>query len=157
MQPTVSPATEADREAWVQMRHELWPECPLARHHLEIDQLRQNPGIVAFARVDGAPAGFAEISVRTDHVEGTAASPVPYLEGWYVRPEHRRSGVGRALLAFAEQWARDHGFTEVASDTDPPNTLSIALHQRLGFREVGRSVHFVKSLGPADHKPGFAP
>ena len=152
----VRPATSADRASWIGLRHELWPECARERHQLEIDQLLATPGLVALAWVDGEPAGFAEISVRTDHVEGTAASPVPYLEGWYVRPEHRRSGVGRALLAFAEEWARDHGFTELASDTDPPNTLSIALHQRLGFREVGRSVHFVKSLVPADHKPASA-
>jgi aminoglycoside 6'-N-acetyltransferase I len=141
------PVTAADQDSWLKLRHELWPDCPLERHRLEIDQLLSAPGVVVLAWVEGQPAGFAEISIRNDHVEGTSISPVPYLEGWYVRPLYRGSGVGRALMTFAEQWALKQGHTELASDAELENTLSIALHGKLGFREVGRGVHFVKALG----------
>ena len=114
-------------------------------------------GIVALAIVDDELAGFAEVSVRSDHVEGTACSPVAYLEGWFVRPAHRGHGVGRALINFAEQWAISKGFPELASDAELENSRSIALHAALGFREVGRNVHFVKSLTAEKPSPAVQP
>src|SRR5215467_11901349 len=109
-------AAPHDRDAWTRLRFELWPDCPPERHELEVTQLLTCAGIVALAFVDDELAGFAEVSVRSDHVEGTACSPVAYLEGWFVRPAQRGCGVGRALIAFAEQWAISKGFSELASD-----------------------------------------
>ena len=146
MKTAIRAATAEDRENWIRLRFELWPDCPPERHRLEVAQILGSPGIVALAFVDGELGGFAEVSVRSDHVEGTTCSPVPYLEGWYVRPVHRGRGIGRALMAFVEQWAISHGFAELASDAELQNTHSIALHTTLGFREVGRSVHFVKAM-----------
>jgi hypothetical protein len=39
------------------------------------------------------------------------------------------------------------GYSEIASDAEIQNSRSIRLHSRLGFREVSRTVHFVKTLG----------
>lgn len=150
MKIAVRPAAEADRDDWIAMRAALWPDCPQARHRLEIGQLLHSAGLVALATADGAAAGFAEVSVRSDHVEGTAHSPVPYLEGWYVAPAFRGRGVGRALIEYVEAWARARGFTELASDAEIENLRSIRLHGLLGFREVGTSVHFVKPLSAAN-------
>lgn len=104
-------------------------------------------GVVALAEIGTEVVGMAEVSIRRDHVEGTTVTPVPYLEGWFVTEAYRRRGIGRALLGFVEKWASGHGFTEMASDAEIQNSHSIRLHGRLGFREVGRSVHFVKRLG----------
>jgi aminoglycoside 6'-N-acetyltransferase I len=71
---------------------------------------------------------------------------VPYLEGWYVAPKHRGLGVGAALLTFIERWSLDHGYVELASDAEIHNEESIRLHLGRGFVEVGRTVHFVKTL-----------
>lgn len=128
------------------MRHELWPHCSLERHQLEIDELLAGAGVVALAWLGESAIGFAEISIRSDHVSGTSTVPVPYLEGWYVRADQRSAGVGRALINFVEAWSKSRGFIELASDAELDNTLSIALHSKLGFREVERTVHFVKSL-----------
>ena len=38
------------------------------------------------------------------------------------------------------------GFNELASDSDIENHAGIEIHKNIGFREVGRSIHFVKSL-----------
>jgi aminoglycoside 6'-N-acetyltransferase I len=147
----IQPVSAATRTDWIKLRHELWPDCPLARHELEIDQLLAGTGIVALAWINGTAVGFAEVSIRADHVEGTSTTPVHYLEGWYVRESHRGTGVGRALINFIEKWSLDHGFTELASDAELEDALSIKLHDRLGFREVGRTVHFVKPIRqPAD-------
>jgi aminoglycoside 6'-N-acetyltransferase I len=143
---TIGVAKPDDCAAWVQLRYQLWPHCPLERHALEVAQLVTGDGIVALARVGVEVVGMAEVSIRHDHVEGTTAAPVPYLEGWFVAEEYRNRGVGRQLLKFVDDWAVHNGYAELASDAELDNALSIELHGRLGFREVGRSVHFVKTL-----------
>lgn len=90
--------------------------------------------------------GFAEFSVRRDYVEGSSSSPVPYLEGWYVDKRYRNTGIGRGLVEAVEEWSRQRGFKELGSDTLLDNTDSINTHLAIGFREVERGVHFIKSL-----------
>ncbi|HEX5418865.1 MAG TPA: aminoglycoside 6'-N-acetyltransferase [Gammaproteobacteria bacterium] len=146
MNVTIRAAAPSDLGDWTRLRQTLWPDCPPERHRLEVTQVLGSPGIVALAFADDTLAGFAEVSVRSDHVEGTQDSPVPYLEGWFVESAYRGQGIGKALIAFVERWAGDNGYSELASDAELENQLSIRLHHRLGFREVGRSVHFVKQL-----------
>jgi aminoglycoside 6'-N-acetyltransferase I len=139
----------ADKPKWLELRRALWPNCPTARHLLEMGQWETSGGVVLLAEgPDGQAVGFAEISIRREHVEGTSTAPVPYLEAWYVAPGHRRKGVGRALIKSAERWALEAGFSELASDAETDNPAAIRAHGELGFREVGRSVHFVRRLGP---------
>ena len=138
---------ETDKPKWLELRRALWPDCPAERHSLEMDQLQRSDGVVLLAEdSDGQVVGFAEVSIRRDHVEGTSSAPVPYLEGWYVIPSHRRQGIGRALIKSAESWALEAGFSELASDAESDNHDGIRAHRDLGFREVGRSVHFVRPL-----------
>jgi aminoglycoside 6'-N-acetyltransferase I len=138
---------EASKAKWLELRIALWPDCPTERHSLEMEQLQHSDGIVLLAEdSDGQVVGFVEVSIRRDHVEGTSVAPVPYLEGWYVAPSHRRQGIGRALIKSAESWALEAGFSELASDAESDNPDGIRAHQDLGFREVGRSVHFIRHL-----------
>lgn len=99
------------------------------------------------AEEDGAPAGFAHVSLRRDYVEGTDTSPVGYLEAIFVRPERRRQGVARALLAACEGWAAAQGCREFASDCELTNEESRQFHRGVGFAEANRIVCFVKPLG----------
>jgi aminoglycoside 6'-N-acetyltransferase I len=95
---------------------------------------------------DGTLAGFAEVDLRS-HADGCdPARPVGYLEGWYVIAAYRRCGLGRRLLAAAEEWARSHGCVEMASDTWLDNELSQSCHEALGFEVVDRCVHYRKAL-----------
>ena len=90
--------------------------------------------------------GFVEVSVR-DYAEGCTGR-TPYIESWYVDEDLRGSGAGRALVQAAEQWAREHGYTELASDALLDNHVSHAAHEALGFEVVERSVHYRKTLEP---------
>ena len=141
-------ARPADKAGWMRLRHDLWPHCPDYKHALEIDQLLKSKGIALVAEDDAAGLiGFAEVSVRYDHVEGASISPIPYLEGWFVDAAFRKRGIGRALLDEIERWATSRGYSQLASDAEIENTSSIRLHQSFGFSEVGRSVNFLKQLG----------
>jgi aminoglycoside 6'-N-acetyltransferase I len=58
----------------------------------------------------------------------------------------RRRGIGKRLLAAAEDWAQRQGCVEMASDTQIGNELSLRAHESLGFRVVERAILFHKSL-----------
>ena len=94
---------------------------------------------------DEQPIGFAEIGTRV-YAKGCDSSPVAFLEGWYVIPEARGNGTGRALVAAAEDWARSKGLRALGSDTELPNEASINAHKALGFEETERLVCFLKRL-----------
>ena len=140
-----------DAPAWVAMREVLWPD-ESGSHALEVEQFFAGtlsmPLAVLIAEDDsGTPVGFAELSIR-NYAEDCVTDRVAYLEGWYVVPEARRRGFGRALVAAAEDWARAQGCTEFASDALLDNDSSAAAHRALGFVETVQIRCFRKELGP---------
>jgi len=145
----VRPATPEDSAAWLKMRQALWPEGA-SDHAFEIasyfaERVRE-PLIVLLAFDDEArPVGFVELNIR-NYAEGCDTDQVAYLEGWYVVPEARQQGVGRALIEAAETWAREEGCSEFASDAIVDNEISAAAHRALGFTEVVQIRCFMKSL-----------
>jgi aminoglycoside 6'-N-acetyltransferase I len=145
--PRIRPAQPQDKAAWLRLRRLLWPHCPNQKHELEITQVLDSHGVVFVAEdQQGALIGFAEVSLRRDHVDGATISPVPYLEGWFVEESVRKQGIGRALIDAVEKWAIERGYPELASDAEIENTLSIRLHKLLGFSEIDRNVSFLKRL-----------
>ena len=46
----------------------------------------------------------------------------------------------------AETWAMEHGFSEMASDTELANDISLQAHLSLGYREAERQICFAKRL-----------
>ncbi|TDM47639.1 GNAT family N-acetyltransferase [Macrococcoides goetzii] len=90
--------------------------------------------------------GFAHVSLRVAYVEGTETSPVGFLEGIYVLPEYRNCGIARALITACEQFAKENGCTEFASDCELTNIDSILMHEKLGFEETNRIVCFKKKI-----------
>jgi aminoglycoside 6'-N-acetyltransferase I len=143
-------ARAADLESWAAMRQALWPdESPgelrgeAAKFFTGGDTLLR--AVLLAETSDGTVAGFAELSLRP-YAEDCRTSPVAFLEGWYVTPPLRRRGVGRVLVAAAEEWARAQGCSELASDTQFDNTLSIRAHQALGFQDAGALRCFRKDL-----------
>ncbi len=101
--------------------------------------------VIVADRGDGSLAGFVEIGSR-NYAEGCKSTPVAYVEGWYVDPDVRRTGLGANLLKATETWAREHGFSEIASDTDLDNDVSRLAHIACGFKEVERQICFKKRL-----------
>ena len=143
----IRPAGPGDRDDWLKMRHQLWPDH--ANHEEDIRNYfarkKPNAGRVWLAFQGGQGIGFIEASIR-DTAEGCLTSPVAYIEGWFVRKPWRQSGVGRSLLDTVETWAREQGLTELASDCTLDNTDSAASHGSCGFAETSRIITFKKEL-----------
>ena len=106
---------------------------------------RVGVAVIVADRGDGSLAGFVEIGSRS-YAEGCETTPVAYVEGWYVDPDARRAGLGAQLLKATETWALEHGFSEIASDTELGNDVSRQVHIALGFEEVERQICFKKRL-----------
>ena len=134
---------EAERAAYQRLRLALWPDCSDADNDSWF--ARDDAETFVAVRPDGSLCGFVEVGSRP-YAEDCETSPVGYIEGWYVEPDARKTGVGRGLLQAAERWARGKGYTEMASDALLENTVSHAAHRRCGYEETERLVMFRKSL-----------
>ena len=144
----IEQAADEYLEGWARLRVELWPHGSFEHHRAELAQFRANENAVAFLAIDSAGhvVGFAEATLRHDYVNGCKTSPVLFLEGIYVHPEHRRGGMARALCQAVATWERAAGCTEFASDALIDNLASHAFHAALGFIETRRVVYFRKLL-----------
>lgn len=147
---SVRQARPDDRDSWLALRRELWPEGSEKEHAGEIaayfgGEAKAPLAVMLAFDASDRPVGFAELSIRWC-AEGCQTDRVAYLEGWYVPPESRRKGVGRALVEAAAYWARDQGCSEFASDTDVANAQSTSAHVAVGFEDVGLVRCFRKAL-----------
>ena len=125
----------------------LWPEHTTEEMEAEYCALLSDADCAVFLSVhDGEANGFAQCQLRRDYVEGTETSPVGYLEGIFVAAPFRNRGIAASLLAACEDWARETGCTEFASDCELTNTDSLRFHLAAGFSEANRIICFVKRL-----------
>jgi aminoglycoside 6'-N-acetyltransferase I len=140
-------ANPADQSEWQRMRQLLWPEVGPEDLLLEMERILADPLTPVFVleRPDGGLGGFIEAGTRK-YADGCDTSPVGYIEGWFVDEDLRGQGMGRVLVKAAEDWAREQGLKEMASDTWLDNEVSVAAHLKLGYEEVERLVHFAKTL-----------
>ena len=129
------------------LAQQLWPHHEAAQLQEEFEPLLEDANAAVFlAFSDDMPVGFAQCQLRHDYVEGTASSPVGYLEGIFVAPAYQKQGIARALLASCEKWAKEQGCVEFASDCELSNTHSLRFHLSMGFEEANRIICFTKKL-----------
>lgn len=150
----IRPAEPSDQEQLAKLLHALWPESSLAEHAKELTEIlagrppSRMPLTILVAQLESNElAGFVEVGLRSCAEGCDPSRPTGYVEGWYVVEAHRRQGIGAALLAAAEDWARRQNCREIASDAQLHNQISQQVHMALGFEEVERSVNYRKALG----------
>lgn len=143
----VRPFENTDWDEWRRMDHALDPSNDSDHLEAEMRALLARPDYAVFVaeRPDGSVCGYVEVGSRA-YADGCNSSPVGYIEGWYVDPDVRRTGYGRALLAAAETWALERGYTEMASDARLDNNVSLKAHQSSGYEVVDRITQFRKAL-----------
>jgi len=148
---TINAVSPADFEDWFELALELWPEeeeedrQDLRQTLTNILQGEHQKGWLV-RDASGAAIAFMNLSLRQDYVPGATQQPVAFVEGIYVRVPYRHQGVGTALIRWAEQWGRQQGCAELASDALIENEDSYHFHTQVGFEEVEPAVCFIKSL-----------
>lgn len=148
---TYSKITAQDLPAWISLSCELFPHVP--KKELEeycTNQISASPEhFQAFKCVNESTeiVAYIEVTLRRDYVEGSSTSPVGYIEAIYVKPEFRHQGIARKLAEIGEEWAKERGCTEMASDTESSNADSQKFHKKIGFEQAETIVHFIKKVG----------
>ncbi len=94
--------------------------------HLEVGRL--------VAVREGVVAGWAALSGVSDRCVYAGVAEVSV----YVAADQRGHGVGSALLARLIEESEACGLWTLQAGVFPENASSIALHEKLGFRVVGR-------------------
>jgi ribosomal protein S18 acetylase RimI-like enzyme len=91
------------------------------------------------AEIEGQAAGYVHVTVRD-------APPIPILvprrvavvDNLVVKEAYRRSGLGRALMGRAEQWAQAKGAADVELNVYEFNAAAITFYESLGYETFSR-------------------
>jgi GNAT superfamily N-acetyltransferase len=109
---------------------ELSPDPAKQRRALELILADPSRARVYVARDSGKAVAMAALHFTTSTAEG---GKVAGLEDCIVHPEHRRKGIGKALLAYVITQAHAEGVLRVMLLTDGDNARAQALYRKLGF------------------------
>jgi GNAT superfamily N-acetyltransferase len=102
----------------------------------EVKEIETSFGATRLLAVaDGEDAGVAYTLADPSKRERNAAFGMVI-----VRPEHRRKGIGAALLDAATAWAREKSFSGWETSIKSDDEESFAWVQRRGFAETGREL-----------------
>jgi len=105
-----------------------------------IDGMGPDRTVLVAEDENGGCVGFVSIE-RQVHWAGVVQA---YVGEIVVAERAEGAGVGRALLAAVEEWAKQHGCATVALDTGAANERARGFYARLGFAE--ESIKLVKVL-----------
>ena len=140
-------ADASNLKEWVNLALMLFPESSFD------EELALHKKILASGKEEGLLyqknnryVAFMNLSIRNDYVNGTDTSPVVFVEALYVLPDYQRRGIGKKLIEYAENYARQKGITQLASDCYTDNLLSESFHKNCGFVEKERVICFVKNI-----------
>jgi GNAT superfamily N-acetyltransferase len=103
--------------------------------------------LLMLATIDGSVVGSG-VADRSDSAGGGFVAP-------RVLPEHRRRGVGSALLTVLADHVAALGLPEVRSMVDDPRSLGFA--ERFGFVEIDRQIEQVRAIGRVEPPPSALP
>ena len=106
------------------------------------EMIRDATNLALVAEADGEVVGNVLVSVEhsvvSDHV-GTLS--ICIADGW------RDVGIGSALVAGAQAWAREQGLAKVALGVFPDNERAIAVYEHAGFEREGLRRRQYRILG----------
>jgi len=84
--------------------------------------------------------------VHANHYELLYAPPMKNIMGIAVSAQHKRRGVGRALLSRVEQWAREDGCAAVRLVSGASRTAAHEFYRRCGYSGGKNQLNFKKNL-----------
>ena len=147
--PSIALATPRQRAALLELWLELiehhrrldpaYPALPGLRETLgrELDRtLRAERCRVYLAELDGAPRAFLIAEVESERP--FAAGGTCWIHEVYVQEEFRRSGIGSALVARAEEFFREASGGRRAVRVEASNRAAQRFWKRAGFSERAR-------------------
>ncbi len=126
----------------------LWQtelQCPAVTAKslaVTMEKMRRDPAYATFVAVaDEEIVGFATVVrvLAAEHPSGYMK-----MNGIAVRRDHQRAGVGKALMARVEAFARERGASQIGLASGLQRAGAHAFYERLGYKKG--SYYFSKSL-----------
>ena len=142
--PRVRAATAADAAALEPLLAQLGYALEEAEIRRRIERIASAGGhyLVVAEDADGALTAML-------HVYGRAAlekPPEAVVQALVVRDDLRGQGVGRAMMALAENWARDAGYRYISLSSQTSRDAAHAFYEGIGYARYATSHQFRKSL-----------
>lgn len=135
-------AADADRAADLTTQLGYPVDTPTFRARLAEVRASHADEILVATDAEDAAIGWIHVA-RLALLE---ASDMACINGLVVDEKHRSDGIGSALVAAAEAWARDHGATAIMVRSRSARVRAHQFYERIGYVEVKRSHVFSKSL-----------
>ena len=134
------PATPSDVPVLVGLIHDL------ARYEREPEAVEVDAALLEGVLFAEAPVAFATVADDAGDVLGMTIHFLNfstwtgrvgiYLEDFFVRPEHRGRGVGRALLAGLARTAHDRGYARIDWSVLDWNEPALRFYRSIGARPM---------------------
>jgi L-amino acid N-acyltransferase YncA len=140
MEPTDWPTVEAIYAAGIATGEATFETAPPSREEFDAGRLRDHRLVAVEA---GEVVGWAALSPTSSRAcyAGVVEHSV------YVAESARGRGVGLALMEALVAGADAAGLWTIQTSIFPENAASVALHERVGFRIVGRRERIAKLNG----------
>jgi ribosomal protein S18 acetylase RimI-like enzyme len=109
------------------------------------NRLENNESVIFVALVGDKPVGFTQLYPLLSSVRATKNWLINDL---FVDPDHRKQGIGEALLKAAANFAKSHGATFVQLETASDNYTAQSLYEAVGFvkQDAKTSFYYRKAI-----------
>lgn len=99
------------------------------------------PNTTLIAEVNNVPLGFIHVRTRNDDISGEVCGTIPLLA---VSPKSQGLGIGKLLMASAEEWAKGLGCRLIHLEVFANNSKANNFYHNLGFKP--EMIHMIKTL-----------
>lgn len=140
-QPVIRPATHGDLPALSKLENRVFDTDRISPRSFR-NFLARDTAELAIAEIDGEVAGYFVLLFR----RGTGMARLYSIA---VAPEHAGKGLGRRLLAGAEQSAFEHGRMALRLEVREDNAPAIELYRRSGYRPIGKYADYYEDKADA--------
>lgn len=120
---------------------ELYPDHNFAHLVQTVEQYLSPETPLLWIEQNYQPVGCLWMGNATDQIRGDRHT---YIFLLYVKPAHRRQGIGAALMEHAEDLARQKGDRQIGLQVFQQNQAALNLYENLGY--TVQSVWMTKAL-----------
>lgn len=108
---------------------------------LEMLAETSTPNTTLIAELNNVPLGFVHIRTRNDDISGEISGTIPLLA---VSPTSQGLGIGKLLMASAEEWVMSLGCRLIHLEVFANNSRANNFYQNIGFKP--ETLHMIKKL-----------
>ncbi len=112
--------------------YECEPDLDTSTRYIKA-RIENNESDIFVALIDGQIQGFTQLYSSFCSIE---AAKIYILYDLYVDADHRKQGLGQALMDRATRWAKENGAVRLDLLTDKTNLAGQHLYEKLGYQKV---------------------